>query len=321
MAAPVGKTTALNFQVQFTLREHTRSVCVVKFSPDGKLLASGSADKSVIVWNPFDGTMICKLEGMHKTGINDLAWSPCSKYIISVADDTYMCLWDVTAKCCIRVLRGHQNYVFCVNYNDAGNVIVSGSFDETIRLWDAKTGVCIKVINAHSDPVTAVEFNSDGSMIISASYDGLCRLWDSATGQCLKTIYMEKTAPVSFARFSPNGSFILVGYLDSTLRLWKISLGNPQVVVSYRGHKNEKHCVSCQCSKISQHIVSGSEDHCVYVWDVSSKTHLHKLTGHTDAVLTVAWHPKEPLLASGGMEKDRTVKIWRHVDPSPPQSQ
>ncbi|KAL0696107.1 hypothetical protein Bca4012_063287 [Brassica carinata] len=68
---------------------------------------------------------------------------------------------------CLKVLRGHSNFVFCVNFNPPSSLIVSGSFDETIRIWEVKTGRCVRVIKAHAMPVTSVHFNRDGSLIVS----------------------------------------------------------------------------------------------------------------------------------------------------------
>ncbi len=90
------------------------------------------------------------------------------------------------------MLKGHTNYVFCVNFNPQSNLIVSGSvraesspssiialfhtlsqFDESVRLWNVRTGDCLKVLPAHSDPISAIDFNRDSTLIASGSYDGL----------------------------------------------------------------------------------------------------------------------------------------------------
>ena len=159
------------------LEGHGEGVSDLSFSPDGRLLASASDDRTVRIW--------------------DLAVGGGARLV--------------------KTLTGHTNYAFCVSFSPHGNVLASGSFDETVRVWEVRSGKCLRVLPAHSEPVTAVDFDREGDMIVSGSYDGLCRVWDSATGHCVKTLIDDESPPVSFAKFSPNGKFILAATLDSTL--------------------------------------------------------------------------------------------------------
>lgn len=129
-------------------------------------------------------------------------------------------------------------------------------------------------------------------------------------GECLKTIFAEGNPPVSSVRYSPNGRFILVNTLDDTIRLWNAS--NPsRCVKTYRGHHNRRFCVFSAFSVThGKYIVSGSEDNSVYLWDLQDRSVIQRLSGHTDAVLSVSCHPTRNTIASGGSSNDKMVRLW-----------
>ena len=238
---------APSYECRQTLASHKRAVSSVKFSPDGLLLASSSADTTVRLWNTSNWKCAHVLQG-HLQGVSDAAFSADSRFLATASDDRTIIIWDVGAGTLLKTLRGHANFVFCVAFNPQGNLLASGSFDESLRVWDVKTGRCLKVLPAHSDPVSAVHFNCDGTLIVSGSHDGLCRIWDTSTGQCLKTLIDDDNPPVSHVKFSPNGRFVLASLLDGTLRLWNYHKG--KCLRTYSGHKNQKFCCFADFSTV-----------------------------------------------------------------------
>ncbi|KAK4574155.1 WD domain protein [Recurvomyces mirabilis] len=315
----------LNYIPHMTLRGHKRGVAAVKYSPDGKWIASCSADATIKVWDAATGALAHTLEG-HLAGISTLAWSPDSLVLASGSDDKLIRLWNIsTGKCLPSPLVGHHNYVYSLAFSPKGNMIVSGSYDEAVFLWDVRTARVMRSLPAHSDPVSGVDFVRDGTLIASCSSDGLIRIWDTGTGQCLKTLVHEDNAPVTSVRFSPNGKFVLACTLDSCVRLWDYVDG--RVVKTYQGHRNEKYSIGTafgvytaeqnevrNCDEDSEEeqwafAACGSDDGRVLLWDVSSKEVLQEVQGHEGAVLGVDVSGQTQQMVTCGL--DKTIRVWK----------
>ncbi|KXT12192.1 hypothetical protein AC579_3101 [Pseudocercospora musae] len=333
----VERPARLNYVPFLTLRGHKRGVASVKFSPDGRWIASCSADSTIKIWDARTGSLSQTLEG-HLAGISTIAWSPDSKVIASGSDDKIVRLWDIaTGKSLPNPLAGHHNYVYSIAFSPKGNMLVSGSYDEAVFLWDVRTARLMRSLPAHSDPVSSVDVVRDGTLVASCSSDGLIRIWDTGTGQCLKTLVHEDRAPVTNVKFSPNGKFVLAGTLDNSLRLWDYVDGTCKK--TYQGHKNEKfsmqacfgvyteqpHVAPTQNGEANgtyedepkwAFIACGSEDGKVVLWDVSSKEVMQTLEGHEGVVLGVDVGLPDQTIVTCGV--DKTIKVWKR-QPLPPE--
>jgi WD40 repeat protein len=284
-----------------TLSGHTHYVYSVAFSPDGKILASGSWDNTIKLWDVATGREVRTLKG-HTNSVNSVAFSPDGKILASGSLDETIKLWDVATGREIRTFSGHTASVWSVAFSPDGKLLASGSWDETIKLWDVATGEEIHTFKGHTDHVESVAFSPDGRTLASGSWDETIKLWDVATGKELRTL-KGHTDYVRSVAFSPDGKLLASGSVDHTIKLWDVATGREIRTLS--GHTDWVESVAF--SPDGKTLASGSYRE-IKLWDVATGRELRTLKGYTGYVYSVAFSPDGKILAFGS--QDETIKLW-----------
>ena len=188
---------------------HTGNVTSLTFKPSSYLLASGSHDNTIRIWDVGDINNLRHVRTLrgHTGDVESVAWSPDGRVLASASDDGTVRLWNPNNGINFAVLRGHTEEVNCVAWSPDGSILASGSGDDTIRLWDPDTHGTLRVLRGHTSSVYPLAFHPDGQTLASASFDDTIRLWDPNTGAHKATLQgaFNIYAPLAF---SPNGQIL-----------------------------------------------------------------------------------------------------------------
>jgi WD40 repeat protein/class 3 adenylate cyclase/GTPase SAR1 family protein len=215
-----------------TLRGHTGWIGRIAWSPDGRMLASPSLDKTIRLWDPETGQCLHTLEG-HKGWITSVAFDRTGRTLASGGDDKTVNLWEPASGKLLRTFEGHTGRVNSVAFDRTNRILASGCDDRTVRLWDPVNGKLLGMLEGHTKSVLILAFNPAGGTLATGSEDNTVKLWEVATGRSLHTLKGHQVNVWSVA-FDPEGRLLVSGSWDKTLKLWEVASG--RLLRTLEGH-------------------------------------------------------------------------------------
>jgi WD40 repeat protein len=309
-----------------TLKGHSESIWSVAISPDGQMLASGSADQTIKLWNLETGKLLYSLEG-HSSLVVSVAFSPDGKILASsstlAVGDGNIKLWDVETGRLQRVLgKGLLSLnVSCVTFSPDGQTLASGNMDATIKLWQLNSGKLHSTLTGHGWHVKSVAFSRDGKILVSGGLDGAIKIWNWRTGELLHTLnrpspsdligslvswFDSSVGAIWSVAISPDGQMIASGGSDQPIMLWNAGTG--KLVRTLTEHSGRVGSVTF--SPYGKILASGGDDNTLRIWNYQTGELLQTLE-HLGPVHCVAFSPDGQTLISGSA--DTTIKVW-HID-------
>lgn len=257
---------------------HYGSIYCVDWSSSGKLLATGSNDKTIKLMNipELDNSELIKdyetLE-LQITGIKgivrSLCFEPTNDLVLLSANqgDNLVRLWDTEKGINVSNFEGHGGDVNVVKWSNDSQLCASSSLDKTIRFWDLRESKMINIISGikYSDindiSIFTKHKGGNSTLIAAGHVDGIITIWDYAK-RCVVKEICEHNEEVRAVSFSPDGKYLISGSFDSKIK----------------------------------------------IFDVNDNFRLLGELNHNDRVVSAKWHPEIPLIIS--TSADKTARVW-----------
>lgn len=162
-----------------TVLAHQKDINCVAVSPNDKIIATASQDKTAKLWSTTL-ELIGTLKG-HKKSLWCIQFSPVDQVVLTSSSDSTIKMWSIADLSCLKTFEGHDASVLKVHFLSAGMQILSAGSDGLLKLFSVKTSECTHTLEQHESQVWAVAIKRDESGIVTGGNDSILIKWKDVT--------------------------------------------------------------------------------------------------------------------------------------------
>jgi WD40 repeat protein/serine/threonine protein kinase len=288
--------------------QHSATVDVVAFSPDGRQLASACYDGTIQIWDLQKREMHSLERQMaddgHAVLVRGMAYSLDGRYLAVGRHDGCVRVWDAVHEQPLYTFdKAHQGPARGVAFSPDGRTLASGGADGTVCLWGMTSGKTLQVFSGHPAPIYSVAFRPDGRSVLAACQDGTVTDCDLDTRRQTISFRGELRHPF-LAWFSPDARRLAWTCFDGVVKIWDTTTG--KLVIDQTG--SVWRCRAVTFSPDGKRIALARWDGTLSVLDASTGREMLRIFAHRYVVAHAVFNHDGTKLASASY--DHTVRIW-----------
>jgi WD40 repeat protein len=294
----------------------------VALSPDQRILAAGTADRTVLLWSLAHDDSPTRL-GTELTGPSDVvysvAFSPDGRTLAAGSGDRHVHLWDVTDATRPRRLPslvGPSALIYSVAFSPDGRTLTAGSGDRHVHLWDTtdpRQPKRLPPLSGANGSVQSVRFSPTGDLLAAAGADSFVRIWDVSDPTVpLRLGEPLPTGPLAVfsVAFNLDETMLAAGSQDGNVYLWDIaSPERPQPIDPLTGASGWAQAVTFGSNGDTLATAAAGQ---AWIWDLGTRRVTARLP-HPGPVTSLVFGARDRILVTGAA--DGTARLWRLPGP------
>lgn len=259
------------------MKGHTDTINCLTYSSNGHLIATGSADKTIRIWDAFTGFLRFILRG-HTSLITYVSFSYDGSYLLSASGETpifapsdnKICKWNVSTNSCELILERHRATVYSVSFFQNEEKIISGSDDKTIRIWNALTGRTESILDGRLYTINSRSYSLNKNRIVATKHDFSNFIFDESASVLKRA---EQQYGICDTSYSLDKAYLVHPKYSDKIEI--LDAFTCETVTKLDG--NRQLICSMSFSFDKSYIVAHSNLGKITIWSASSGAILHTL--------------------------------------------